>query len=329
MNNETSLVKENILSISNRMNQNDIVEVSRICKQCNIAKSINDFYKIYNGDHASKCKMCTINNMERRSENIDFRKNQKILMAEGKRQCTKCKEVKDISAYTMCRNTPSSYCKICYRNFAKENHKQYYITKVTDFMKQQKLLMDEGKHQCTKCNEVKDLSEYYIIRNKHSSYCKQCYCNNAKVYHKQNYVAKHIPRDECGVPIDKRDKLIDLYKNSTLSLGEIAKEIGVSATTLHAWDIQGIFNGIERKASTLTYVRAKQKALKAEGKRLCRTCNEVKLLSDFYRNTLRYLSYCKTCLNAPKKPLHAIVECDKSQQACVEIVNMHSTNITQ
>jgi hypothetical protein len=254
----------------------NINQINRICKQCNIAKSINDFYKTYCGTHTSKCKKCTSYN-----------------------------------------NLKNIY-----------NAKLHGGSKNKDFKKHQKILMDQGKRQCLKCKEVKVLSDYHITRNKYTSYCKLCYCNNAKEYHKHNYVSKAITRDECGVPLDKRDELIDLYKNSTFTLCEIAKKIGVNVGTLYAWQNQGIFNGMERLSSTFSYERAKQGMLMKEGKRLCRTCNEVKLLNNFYYGNKGYLSYCKTCMNAPKRPLQARVECNNPQlqQSCVDIV-VQNTNI--
>lgn len=109
-------------------------------------------------------------------------KNKALLLSQGLKACSNCKEVQSLSNFTIAQHktkggdiktSPSSWCKGCISK--KDTEKRDRLRGKPKELP----AIEKGFKQCPRCKETKDISEYSIYVNKkghkrvHSN-CKEC-----------------------------------------------------------------------------------------------------------------------------------------------------------
>jgi hypothetical protein len=93
------------------------MEEHRVCKQCGIEKSINEFHlsKVNRGGHKLICAKCY--NWNHRPQKFkEFVIEKQKLAEKGLKRCPRCKEIKEIIEYAFSKQKKDglrSYCKSC------------------------------------------------------------------------------------------------------------------------------------------------------------------------------------------------------------------------
>jgi transposase-like protein len=67
---------------------------------------------------------------------------------------------------------------------------------------------------------------------------------------------------KVSIPADKRERIFELYRTTTMTLHAIAKETNIDASTLSRWNTQGVFNAITRPTNIDPYKNIDQDKLK-------------------------------------------------------------------
>lgn len=98
---------------------------TKVCKRCGTEKSLSEYYvrKARNNEPHSKCKECTKTEQDQKKfaklspekqEQILQHRKQQDYLAEGKKECGRCKEVKPVTDYmTKAGKIDYAHCSIC------------------------------------------------------------------------------------------------------------------------------------------------------------------------------------------------------------------------
>jgi hypothetical protein len=98
------------------------------------------------------------------------KQHQKPIIQGNKKQCTKCKILKNFSEFHKFSNSPDGhkhYCKQCVKEYDLSNwDKKRVFTP---------LVKTDTHIQCRRCEQIKPIAEYSRRNNKYfKSYCKKC-----------------------------------------------------------------------------------------------------------------------------------------------------------
>jgi hypothetical protein len=171
--------------------------------------------KEYREANKEKAKQNRINRKNPTLQELEAEAEKKRLFENEKKKCKKCNVVKDVSEFNKGKTSKDGlrgYCKVCiseqkkeYREANKEKIAKYnkkYIEankeKVAKYnanrrklykpnlqiikaKEEKKRLFEDGKKQCSKCNVVKDVSDFgnqKDAKDKLKSHCRSCRMNN-------------------------------------------------------------------------------------------------------------------------------------------------------
>jgi transcription elongation factor Elf1 len=239
----------------------ETTENMKICNQCNIEKSINEYYKRTDGTYNASCKICTCNNQRKnRYERIlrgpsafsERRKKQKLLRKDGKHECYTCKEVKDLSEfyYQPKRNRYVSYCKTCHNMHGRAWLERVYYPSI---LPEDNSIISPItlRTPADKQNKVFDLYKNTPLSTYKIAKTTGLGTSTIQIWKKQRIFDSMVHPD-ISAPIksrfsaEKKERIFELYRTTPLKFSDIAREVGVCASTLNLWKKKGIFDGIAR-----------------------------------------------------------------------------------
>lgn len=91
--------------------------------------------------------------------------------------------------------------------------------------------------RCKDCDKIKCKTEFYKVRGEYvQSYCKECYYNRIFKYKQNHSLGKK--KKFTGLSEDKRKYLIQAIKDGE-TLAEMAKNVGMCASTIYQWKKKG------------------------------------------------------------------------------------------
>jgi len=128
----------------------------KICIKCNLEKEIKYFeLRKDTGKYRNKCSMC---NKGYNSVRIDLQENIKNLYLEGKKQCGKCKEIKNLNEFHNDKYTvtnKSSSCKLCTNNkyTIEENRSFAYKSRYGITLEDYNIMYLSQEGKCDICKE--------------------------------------------------------------------------------------------------------------------------------------------------------------------------------
>lgn len=154
------------------------------CRECKEVKSFDDFPgHVRTKDKKShKCNDCT------KKSRIEIRqKKGQVSKDLSMKLCQKCK--KDLPFKNFNKNKQTfdgyaAYCMNCRKISRKKKRDQQRVSDVTIIEK-----------KCTKCNETKEVSQFYRENNNKDGYnsiCKVCYKDKNKRLNRREYHAKYM-----------------------------------------------------------------------------------------------------------------------------------------
>jgi hypothetical protein len=181
-----------------------IVDGKRLCRLCNETKSIEDFHinKRMTTGYNTECKDCTNDKSEikRRKKGIKVAVRLKDIIVDGKRSCTVCKEVKDLSLFRRTHDRTPTRCIECSKVIdAKNRIKEGMLPRLPTFPE------IDGYKKCNKCFHVLTVDRFSV----ESHQCKKCtkgandeirYINRRKVFERDfdnltnNYIKSILVR---------------------------------------------------------------------------------------------------------------------------------------
>ncbi len=161
------------------------------CTLCGKVKPLEDFHRNPNatdGRH-TRCGEC-VNRLaqERREQSRDHsQQNEKrSLLGKGQKRCIRCGEIKPVDAFrTDSRQDDGrrSTCRQC-------SNAMYRVSRTgqekVNEIDQRKDMIASGCKTCTKCQEVKPLSEFTKSGNRINAHCKTCVAQHGKEWYVQN-----------------------------------------------------------------------------------------------------------------------------------------------
>lgn len=142
------------------------------CSKCQQNKNFDQFYKnsASKSGYSAYCKECD-NEYQRRRRGSKREYGKSGFISETHKECTKCREIKNIDGFTKNSGNKSgihSWCKQC----MSEKVLEYRGGRVL------KVLEKTDTHkQCRLCEKIKPYSEYAGIEKKskrRETYCKEC-----------------------------------------------------------------------------------------------------------------------------------------------------------
>jgi len=175
-------------------------------------------------------------------------------------------------------------------------------------IEREKLLL-ENKKRCTKCKDIKEVTEFYKnkkIKCGYDSWCKECHDNKKSLYYSQSLYyqksPKTIEREELLKDNKKRcTKCKDIKSLDSFSPDKNAK-CGHSSWCRECHKDNKRKNRhkehLIRKEKNPEYylLREERKKLLQQGKYKCYSCKEIKELSKFHKCG-EYYQYCFDCNN--------------------------------
>lgn len=184
------------------------------------------------------------------------------------KQCTICKQILPIDNFAIATKDGHrrGECKTCVsiKTFVKrkpEKTEDDYWKRQNEIKEKEKLF-NEGKKKCTRCDEIKLITEFNKSGSKrYKPHCRVCSKAQFKIWHKNNPEIRERNRKK------KHNKRTPEQQEKYLAEKAYREE-------LHS--------------------------LQKEGKRRCRMCNEVKILDEFHNHNSHQTfynkkSYCKSC----------------------------------
>ena len=160
-------------------------------------------------------------------------------------------------------------------------------------------LLLENKKRCSKCDDIKEVTEFYKnkkIKCGYDSWCKEC-SDKTKNYQKS---PKTLEREELLKDNKKRCskcrgiKSLDNFKpNKKIKCGYDSW-----CRKCHNEDV---YKRYKKEKNTKYYsLREERKKLLQQGKYKCYSCKEIKEVSKFIKNDTQY-GNCKDCYNKKKR----------------------------
>jgi hypothetical protein len=154
----------------------DLNESKKICKNCNIEKSIND-YSHYTGKLCKDCyKQKTLERVRKSRA-----KNKPEKAVSDKKVCKQCSIEKHLEDFKLNRKI----CKQCYN----VNRVVKYVNNKNNKVKNNKIEENKPtKKVCKKCNIEKEISDFHKKQGK----CKICFNEYMRIYYKENNIYEDI-----------------------------------------------------------------------------------------------------------------------------------------
>jgi hypothetical protein len=194
-----------------------VINGEKLCRLCNETKSIEVFpiNKRMTTGYGTECKDCT--NIKafntRRKKGIKIALRLKDIIVDGKRSCTVCKEIKDLSLFRRTHDRTPTRCIECSKVIdAKNRIKEGIVARLPTFP------IIDGYKKCNKCFHVLTVDRFSI----ESHQCKKCTRGANKEI---RYINRRIvfERDFDSLTNNYIKSL--LVKHSELSYKDISQEL--------------------------------------------------------------------------------------------------------
>jgi hypothetical protein len=300
----------------------------KVCSKCKEEKELTEFYS----SDKSSCKVCLKEKLKERGKEYkkeDYKIKNELLINEGRKICSKCKEEKYLTEFSTSKKVKCGYnahCKGC-----DSKRVRVYIKKDTEytrFINERKILMLEGKCRCYKCKKIKPLTSY--LKGRYNR-CKDCI--NEKVIKKriENDPQYYIKKEEkLKLKKEKEYKKLLLIegKKKCLNCNHILpvknflsilkhycikcdEEKKLNHNKKETFIICGKCNVPNKKDNFITYGNKKygriticKDCYKNITTKVCNDCGVDKSLDDYYykgKEKLIREGICKMCNNSKKK----------------------------
>lgn len=146
------------------------------CNCCKQIKSLDDFYRNKNrkDGRSDTCKQCQ--EARRRGELPAWQPQWRVRDEQGNKQCSKCKQWKNESDFSVKVNSPDGLnyiCKACDKQRAALTRKPRDLYCYERYNEQ-------GQKQCSKCQQWKNIEDFCICsanKDGRSNYCRSCQHN--------------------------------------------------------------------------------------------------------------------------------------------------------
>jgi len=234
-------------------------------------------------------------------------------MCSDTKKCNRCGEVMPITEFPIRSGKPYSLCKVCSREYFREyakNNKEKMAKNMKKF--QDKLrLQTQQRHNnmtCTSCGST------FAAKSANAKYCPSCKTEKKREWRREEtkrnaatYKARYerqkdtIRERERNYHQNRRDTLSDSYIVKLI----VEKTLGVSITHQEVRAHPGLIEAKRQQLLMLRELKHKEKDLKAEGLRLCKSCGTTYPLSTefFYWHPAKqkFDFKCKVCCNIYQK----------------------------
>ncbi len=197
---------------------NEFTPQEKRCTVCGDVKPISEFYpdRYHKDGFAYQCKHCSTRHLVRGVRPpTEAQRHQLILIAQGKKRCAKCGEVKVLSEFNRSRRKGDGYlsqCKPCLSH----THQQ-----LAERNRARKMVIDPSSPtRCSRCGGIKPASSFHFEPHRKSGlslWCKDCVREKDRK-HRFGVTAEDMERllsaqnktcAICGKPISEKTAHVD------------------------------------------------------------------------------------------------------------------------